>query len=337
MKLNMLLVAALVFLCGAGMGRAASSEPDSDKLVIYSPHDGDPLNAGIMAFMAKYPHIRVEVVAGGTGELCSRVRAEEGHPAADVLWGGGADSLEANAGLFEPYASPNEAMIDPKFLDPTHHWVGESPLPMVIMYNRRVLRELGVEPPSRWEDCLNPALKGRIAFTMPAKSGSAYTQLCTMLLTHGGSEKGWAFVAKFAENLGGVIQDSSGKCHRMVADGDYAVGITIEKMASMYRDDPDIGFIYPGEGTSAVPDAVAIVRNCPHPENARLFVDFVTSAGAQRFQSHDWHRRPSRRDLPPPDGLPATEAIPLIDYPMAFAASGRDQIISRFNALMGLR
>ena len=44
-------------------------------VVVYSPHDADPLNAGVNLFMEKYPNVKVEVVAAGTGELCNRIAA----------------------------------------------------------------------------------------------------------------------------------------------------------------------------------------------------------------------------------------------------------------------
>ena len=48
-------------------------EDYSGTVVVYSPHDADPLNAGVNLFMAKYPNVKVEVVAAGTGELCNRI------------------------------------------------------------------------------------------------------------------------------------------------------------------------------------------------------------------------------------------------------------------------
>ena len=49
-------------------------------MVVYSPHDADPLNAGVNLFMEKYPNVKVEVVAAGTGELCNRIAAETAIP-----------------------------------------------------------------------------------------------------------------------------------------------------------------------------------------------------------------------------------------------------------------
>ena len=84
---------------------AGGKAPEDYKgtVVVYSPHDADPLNAGVNLFMEKYPNVKVEVVAAGTGELCNRIAAETANPIADVLWGGGADSLAAFKEYFEPY------------------------------------------------------------------------------------------------------------------------------------------------------------------------------------------------------------------------------------------
>src|SRR5574344_2196534 len=217
---------------------------DNTTLVVYSPHDAEPLNAGVIAFMTKYPNIKVELISCGTGELCERIASEASNPKADVFWGGGADSMEAYSAYFDTYTCANDSSIDRHFKDENRKWIGESPLPMVIIYNKKLLAEAGVPNPTSWNDCLNPKLKGKIAYCQPAKSGSAYTQLCTMILAHGGKEKGWEFVEKFVHNLNHTILDSSGKCHKLVASGAYYIGITIEKSAALYKSDPNIGVCY---------------------------------------------------------------------------------------------
>lgn len=107
-------------------------EDYTGSVVVYSPHDADPLNAGVNLFMEKYPNVKVEVVAAGTGELCNRIAAESANPIADVLWGGGADSLAAFKEYFQPYVCANDEFIGDAYKDPDDLWIGESPLPMVI-------------------------------------------------------------------------------------------------------------------------------------------------------------------------------------------------------------
>lgn len=315
---------------------AGEKAPEDYKgtVVVYSPHDADPLNAGVNLFMEKYPNVKVEVVAAGTGELCNRIAAETANPIADVLWGGGADSLAAFKEYFEPYVCANDEFIGAAYKDPDGLWIGESPLPMVIFYNKDLIEKDGLTIPETWEDLTKPEWKGKIAYCLPSKSGSAYTQLCTMILGHGGKEDGWDFIKKLYDNLDGKIVDSSGKCHKMVADGEFYVGLTLEKAAVQYKDDPSVGFVYPKDGTSAVPDGVALVKGCPNEENAKLFIDFVTSKECQTEQSENWGRRPVRSDMEVGEGMAKLEDIPLVDYDFDWAANEKEAIIEHFNDIM---
>ena len=315
---------------------AGGKAPEDYKgtVVVYSPHDADPLNAGVNLFMEKYPNVKVEVVAAGTGELCNRIAAETANPIADVLWGGGADSLAAFKEYFEPYVCAKGEFIVAAYKDPDGLWIGESPLPMVIFYNKDLIEKDGLTIPETWEDLTKPEWKGKIAYCLPSKSGSAYTQLCTMILGHGGKEDGWDFIKKLYDNLDGKIVDSSGKCHKMVADGEFYVGLTLEKAAVQYKDDPSVGFVYPKDGTSAVPDGVALVKGCPNEENAKLFIDFVTSKECQTEQSENWGRRPVRSDMEVGEGMAKLEDIPLVDYDFDWAANEKEAIIEHFNDIM---
>ena len=329
-----LLSFALVLTLALGLvGVASAKAPEeyTGNLVVYSPHDADPLAAGIALFEKTYPNIKVEVVAAGTGELTTRLDAEKENPIADVLWGGGADSLAAYTNLFEAYVCANDDVIDEKFKDAADMWIGESPLPMVILYNKTLLN--GQEPPKTWEDLTNEVWKGKIAFASPAKSGSAFTQLCTMVQAAGGdNDQGWDFVRRLIANLDGKVQDSSGNCHKLVASGEYTIGITIEKSAVLYADNPDVGFIYPAQN-SAVPDGVALVKGCPNEENAKLFIDFVTGKECQIEQNVNWKRRPVRSDVAP-EGLCALSELDLLDYDFAWAANNKPAIIEKWQDLV---
>ena len=302
----------------------------SGSLVVYSPHDANPLNAGVALFQAKYPNINVEVIAAGTGELCQRVVAESANPQGDVLWGGGADTLAAYTDYFAPYVCANDAVIGDAYKDANDLWIGESPLPMVFIYNKTLIDEASV--PTTWEGLCDATLKGKIAFASPAKSGSAYTQLCTMLFSQPTMDEGWALVDKFIDNLDGKLQDSSSGCHKLVPTGEYVLGVTLEKSAVLYADNPDIGFVYP-EKNSAVPDGVSVVKGCPNPENAQVFVDFVLGLDCQRDQNVNWKRRPVRSDLAP-EGLCALSELDLGDYDFAFAATEKANVIEKWNDLL---
>ena len=323
MKKFFALVLAMMLLVTTSAALADGS------LVVYSPHDADPLNAGVAMFQAAYPDIDVQVIAAGTGELCQRIVAESENPQGDVLWGGGADTLAGYVDYCEAYVCANDDVIGDAYKDADDMWIGESPLPMVFIYNKNLIAEEDV--PKTWDDLCNEALKGKIAFASPAKSGSAYTQLCTMLFSKDTIDEGWELVFNFIKNLDGKVQDSSGNCHKLVASGEYAVGVTIEKSAVLYNDNPDIAYVYP-EKNSAVPDGVALIKNCPNPDNAKLFIDFVTGLECQTAQNADWARRPVRSDLTPV-GLVGLDTLDLGNYDFAYAAKNKAEIVEKWNDL----
>lgn len=313
----------------AAAGEAKAPEDYTGQLVVYSPHDADPLAAGIALFEKTYPNIEVTTVAAGTGELCQRIVAESANPQGDVLWGGGADTVAAFKDYFTPYVCANDDVIDPAFKDADGYWIGESPLPMVIIYNKTLIDEADV--PKTWEGLADESLKGKIAFASPAKSGSAYTQLCTMLFSQPSMDEGWALVEKFIANLDGKIQDSSGNCHKLVASGEYSIGVTLEKSAVLYADNPDMGYIYL-EKDSAVPDGVALIKGSPNEENAKLFIDFVTGKECQTEQNAEFARRPVRSDVQPKGLSPLTD-IDLGNYDFDYAAEHREEITEKWNDL----
>ena len=155
----------------------------------------------------------------------------------------------------------------------------------------------------------------------------------TVLVMGIGSFAIWAYVAynEAQSNLDGKIQESSGNCHKLVASGEYAIGVTIEKSAVLYKDNPDIGYVYPASD-SAVPDGVALIKGCPNEENAKLFIDFVTGHDCQVAQNADWARRPVRSDVSPV-GLPELSTLDLLNYDFDYAAKNKETIVEKWNDL----
>ncbi|MDF2613976.1 MAG: ABC-type Fe3+ transport system, periplasmic component [Clostridia bacterium] len=308
---------------------AEAPKDNAKRVTVYSPHPADPLNAGIKEFQEK-TGITVDLVAAGTGELLKRVEAESANPLCDVFWGGGADSLAAYTEYFEPFIPTEKANIDPNYVSKDGMWTGESPLPMILMYNKKLVGENDV--PKGWGDLVDPKWKGKIAYADPAKSGSSYTILCTMLTAFGKDDgKGWEFIKKFVSNLDGKILGSSGDVYKKVADGEYAVGLTLEKEAIKYvQAGADVGIVYPSEGTSAVPDGIALVKGTANKENAEIFMNFVLSKECQSMMAADFGRRPVRLDTEVPEGLPAMQDVKLVDYDFEWASKQKEEIMNQW-------
>jgi iron(III) transport system substrate-binding protein len=310
-------------------------EEKAKTVTVYSSHPAEAMNAGIKEFQEK-TGIKVDTVAAGTGELLKRIQSENGNALGDVIWGGGADSLSAYSQYFEKYTTTEIAAVDPKYVDANGYWTGESPLPMIIMYNKNLVAEKDV--PTGWADLLDAKWKGKIAYADPAKSGSAYTILCTVLTAFvKEKENGWDFVRKFVANLDGKLIGSSSGVYKGVADGEYSLGLTLEKEAIKYiNSGAAVGLVYPKEGTSAVPDGIAIIKGAKNLENAKAFVDFILSKDCQTMMSTKIGRRPSRTDVEPPVGFRPLSELKLVDYNFRKASTQKDAVMSMWkNIIVG--
>ncbi len=309
----------------------AEKKPEdyTGELVVYSS-PGSQEDAGddlvIGAFRMAYPNIQLRVITGDTATLCQWVADQSGELPGDVLWGD-VNTLAAHTDLFAPYVCANDAFIDEAFKDENDLWIGESLLPMVFLYNKTLIAE--GDMPTTWEELGREDLKGKIAFADPAGDNETYTQLCAMLFSQPTLEEGWALVEKLYANLDGKLQTSVEDCQRLVVSGEYALGITTEKIVGRY-DNPDIGYVYP-EKNAAVSDGLALIKDCANAENAKLFIDFLTSWYCQNIGEFA-RRRPVRSDVIPEE-LCRLSDLELGDYDYAYAAGSREAILEQWKNL----
>lgn len=288
-----------------------SGGSDENKLVIYCPHPLSFINPLVEEF-EKQSGIKVEVVAAGSGELLKRVESEKANPLGDIFWGGSLSTMKPKANLFEPYTSANEDHVQAAFKNTEGSMTRFTDIPSVIMVNTDLIGDIKVEG---YEDLLNPALKGKIAMADPSKSSSAYEHLINMLyaMGNGNPDNGWDYVTKFCKNLDGKLLSGSSAVYKGVADGEYAVGCTFEEGGAKYvADGAPVKLIYMKEGVISKPDGIYIIKNAKHMENAKKFIDFITSKEAQTLITQKLHRRSVRDDVPAPNGLLEKSQIHII-------------------------
>jgi len=289
----------LVGLCACG---SSSSESEGDNatiggdstednvLVVYSPNTDELINNVIPVFEEK-TGIKVEVITGGTGDLQTRIVSEAENPQADVMYGGvNAAAAVQYKDYFEEYTSPNDSLLPAEYqnyLGVVSHYCLDGSAALLV--NLDVFEELGLNADEfdSYEDLLWPELKGHIAMGDPANSSSAWAELTNMLLVMGDEpydEKAWEFVAQFIDNLDGKMLDSSSKIYKGTADGEYAVGVSYEDpcVGLLVSGATNVKLVYPSEGAVWLPAGVAIIKNAPHMDNAKAFIDFLLSDEGQQ-------------------------------------------------------
>ena len=328
MKRALALALMLLLLAGCGnAGELAAFAPDdAERLVIYTSHKEEVYGPIVKEFQQR-TGIWVEVVTGGSGELLERIAMESDAPACDLMFGGGVESLAAYEDCFEPCTPSGVEFLRNVGLSADSLWTPFSSLPLVLIYNTRLVSEGEV---TGWADLLDPHWKGRIAFADPTVSGSSYTAALTLFSCIEGED--WEILAKLVANLDGGALSDSGDVVESVRSGSRCIGVTLEETALKQRS-PEVGIVYPAEGTSAVPDGCALIKGARHPENARDFLDFVLDRDVQELLVSDLSRRSVRTDVHAPEDLPSEAELGIIDYDVHWAGSIKEEFIARWSEL----
>ncbi|WMJ84832.1 ABC transporter substrate-binding protein [Oscillospiraceae bacterium LTW-04] len=330
-KILALFLTATVLLgsCGSKGAAEYTFSPNEDaRLVVYTSHKQEIYGPIIKEF-GERTGIWVQILDGGTSEILERIESEKDAPVADLMFGGGIESLRACSDCFEPYECDQLAYIKKSLIPEDNLWTPFSVIPMVIIYNKKLVAQNEV---TGWRDLLLEQWRGKIAFADPNTSGSSYTAVMTMIQCLGKVQP--TVVERFADNLKNNLLPKSGDVIEKVENGSMYLGITLEEIAlKRIAEGADIGIVYPIEGTSAVPDGSAIIKNAPHPENAKLFLDFVSSHEVQKMIAEKHFRRSVRTDVDVRDNMITEEKIKIIDYDIQWASEQKETFSQRWLAL----
>ena len=305
-RLSRIAFAALAVALGAHAG----------DVVLYSSNSVEAINAVADDFHKTHPDITIVPVRGSTGAMMQRIKAEAGNPKADIFWSGGFPALGNHKEYFAAYRSGEASAIPASLKGPDDLFLGTNAHVMVIMVNKRALK--GDPMPKSWADLADPRWKDRLVIGDPEKTSSSYAMLWGIGETLG--KKPLEGIARNATQVSTASQVYEG-----VAKGEFAVGMTMEYAAQEYvaGGQKDIQIVYPSEGTFIAPEGMALVKNGPHPADARKFYDYLASREAQQMLVQRFFRRPAREDVDLARvGLPRLSEIKVapLDDPKATAA-----------------
>jgi iron(III) transport system substrate-binding protein len=261
------------------LGTAGASE-----VVVYTArHYGQ--EPAIEAYTKK-TGIQVKLLAGSTGELFERLKAEGDKTPADVLLTVDAGNLwnAARAGLLSKIDSPELASNVPASLrDPDNRWFGLTVRARTIMYNITKVKPAEL---STYEALGDPKWKGRLCLRT---SGYIYNQslLATMIKRYGEAKteeiaRGWAANQP-------VLINSDTKILEGIAAGQCDVGVTNHYyLARIVAKDPAFPVLpfwanQQTTGTHVNVSGAGVTAHAKNRANAVKFLEFLSTAEAQQM------------------------------------------------------
>lgn len=283
--------------------------------------------------------VDVAMVRKSTGEVLAQLRAEAGNPKVDVWWGGTGDPhiIAASEGLTVAsgvdvsgllgWAQNMTTMTEGRAVGVHVGLLG-------MIYNTEVLAEKGLPAPACWRDLAKPEYKGEIQVSNPNSSGTAYTELATLVQLFG-EDEGFKLLAAIGANVNQYTKSGSAP-GKATARGETTIGIGfMHDMVKLKKEGFPVEIVSPCEGTGYELGAVSVVNGTPNLDAAKKWVEYVISAEAQsRGLEVGVYNIPSNPGATTDPEAPDMTSVKLIDYDFATygASATRERLLARWEA-----
>lgn len=265
-----------------------AAQKEGELTVIALPHDWANYGEIISTFSSKYG-IKVNELDpnAGSGDEIEAIKANKGSTgpqAPDVIdvglaWG----PTAKEQGLIQPYKVQTWDTIPNDVKDPDGYWYGDYYGVLAFEVNSSVIKNI----PQDWSDLLKPEYKGKVALGGdPRTSAMAAMAVAAAAIANGGSfdnvMPGLEFFAKLnkAGNFVPVIAKPG-----TIASGETPIAMMWDYLALTDRDNfngnPEISVVIPKSSVVAGVYVQAISAYAPHPNAAKLWMEFLYSDEGQ--------------------------------------------------------
>jgi len=306
--------------------------------LVYYGHDGEAgIGTLLDAFKRDFPKIKTSYTRLQTGALYAKITAERvaGRHVCDVLQL--SDISPAvdfqKKGGWDAHVSPEAGAYKREYQSsPAGHFTWAGVTFAGIAYNKSKIT--AEQAPREWKDILKPAYRDGISAKL-STSGMQHAQWYTLRKLYGND-----FWQEFAKQRPKGF-DSRAQLFDRLAKGDDRVCALAEYAGyTLFKEKgAEIDFVAPGDGLPATPALIGVVNRAPHPEAAKLFLDWaISNRGQAVYQTQTILLYGSVRN----DAPPMATGKKLSDFKLLFPTDWSDfqashgAFVKEWNALMGL-
>jgi iron(III) transport system substrate-binding protein len=285
------LFAAFVAIAGSATSYAQESwdsvvqaAKKEGALVVYNAGIGVPLYQKIAAQFEKTYGIKVESITARGSEMTERIRSEQsaGRFAGDVQMH--ASAVIQQQQTVSDYVQPHGGIPNAKGLRAPFA-ASEIQIPGYVQAYGILSNTNLVKPedaPKSWTDLLDPKWKGKILSDDLRPIGAGQGLFTALQKAYGRS-----YHEKLATQ-GLVFSRDPGNDARRIARGEYPLYIPlVYALAYDIRSLP-IKALIPNDGVPYTTIDLAVLKNAPHRNAARLFINYFLSAEAQLVYANAW-------------------------------------------------
>ena len=253
---------------------------EEGKLIVYGSCEEEYINAVCANFKSLYG-IDVQAQRLSTGEVAAKIEEENGHPSADVWFGGTTDpyNVTSSKGLLEQYEPKNAShLISDKFKSTNKDWYGIYKGILGILYDKEELQRLKLDVPQDYKDLIDPKYKGLIWSSNYNTAGTAKLIINTVIQKYG-HDQGIQYLVDLDKNIAQYTKSGSGPS-KAIGAGECTIGIGMLHdgiYQIVDQEHENVGLQIPTSGASYEVGATAIFKGAAHPNAAKLWIEYALS------------------------------------------------------------
>ncbi|MFP4474500.1 MAG: extracellular solute-binding protein [Desulfatibacillaceae bacterium] len=246
-------------------------------------------------------HVLYDVEASKTVGLVNRLIAEKKQPRCDVFWNSEVSRtiVLEQKDVLAPYRSPHWDAYPAHMKDPEYYWTGFAARSRVLLVNTDMLTP--EQYPDSMFELTEDKWKGKVTMAYPL-FGTTAMHVAAWWSTLG-PEKTKDYLRDLKDN-DVLIVDGNSVTRDLVVEGKVPVGVTDTDDAAVAVDsEAPVKVIFPDQGedqigTLLIPNTVAMVKGAPHPDEAKVLIDYLLSAEMERrLASGESAQMPLRKDI----------------------------------------
>jgi iron(III) transport system substrate-binding protein len=285
------------------------------------------------AFEERYPGVKVEIVRGSGTRLAERFETEyrANQQMCDVFTGALLDPFLAykKSGWLMEWKAPEGAAIPEKYKDEGFWYLEGITMSSMLYDPERVKQE---EIPHDPMDLVKPHWTGRVGTIPSWATGTGFEFAYFVEYVVGFKD--------YPEKLKEVdpkMQSAQAKLVRMVTSGeiDLAFPIADYNLYRFKKLGARIEGVYPKEGAPTNTRPVAIPANAPHPNAAKLFLNWRLSEDGQIRMQDGFGMRSVREGIPSVKGLTPMKDIKVLIFDPEKIRPVREDIINHWRSVFG--
>jgi len=289
-------------------------------------------------FKQLYPDIKITTYVAGCWQIFNRHGSERQaqRQAADVFFATeDVMSRLHSENLLQVYKTPELAQFDAAAAPEGKSYLIVKTLTYGMAANRDFMK--GMTPPKDWLDYINPqsAWHGLISYYDPRTSSAAFALLAALHQNFGAEKAGAIYKGLIASQSSLTPTTPAGMAKLVSGEQPIMFYIMNNHFGSIASKGAPVDFIVPTSGTPKLNFGIGITDGAPHPNAARLFVDFMMSDAQQIIQKNNEYSL--RNDVKPPDGMPPLGSLKVLALDIEKALADQTQLLAWWQQTTGVK